>query len=168
MVDFVSFHLTISTASPCLNFSSLFSSNSSNRDIVWKNLQNFLNLLSSFKTKKNTSSHSSRGASQPRSGNFCNSKLAIRGEAIRDSRARVISKKKKKIPATALAQRSKASNLFNAATIRACFIDVHAIDSELPLHSEWFGHEETNHAPSNKKLSRHSGSWKTMRYRAFM
>lgn len=36
-----------------------------------------------------------RGASQPRSGNFCNSKLAIRGEAIRDSRARVISKKKK-------------------------------------------------------------------------
>lgn len=84
-----------STASPCLNFSSLFSSNSSNRDIVWKNLQNFLNLLSSFKTKKNTSSHSSRGASQPRSGNFCNSKLAIRGEAIRDSRARVISKKKK-------------------------------------------------------------------------
>lgn len=83
-------------------------------------------------------------------------------------RERAWFQKKKKIPATALAQRSKASNLFNAATIRACFIDVHAIDSELPLHSEWFGHEETNHAPSNKKLSRHSGSWKTMRYRAFM
>lgn len=123
MVDFI---CLISTASPYLNFSFLFS-NSQSRYY----LQKFDNFL---KTKKNTSSHEGQVNREAAISVIPNWPFEERPSVIRE-RAWFQKEKKKKNEATALAQRSKASNLFNAATIRARFIDVHAIDSELPLHS---------------------------------